>query len=77
MILRLGPLMSGGAQSAEVSSSLNSCPFVQEYERAVIFRLGRLFYCGAHGVSWCLVKLRALRPLHLSILVSVLDGGDI
>jgi hypothetical protein len=43
VIFWLGPLLSGGAQSAEVSLSLNSCPFVQEYERAVIFRLGQLF----------------------------------
>ncbi len=43
----------------------------------MIFRLGRLFYGGAHGVSCCLVKPRVLRSLHLSILVSVLEGGDI
>jgi hypothetical protein len=55
------------------SSSLNSCPFVQEYRVAVIFWLGRLFYGGAHGVSCCLVKPRVLLR---SILVSVLEGGD-
>ncbi len=43
----------------------------------MIFRLGRLFYGGAHGVGCFLVKPRVLRSLHLSILVSVLEGGDI
>ncbi len=59
------------------SSSFNSCPFVQEYKRAVILWLGWLFYGGAHGVSCCLMKPRVLRSLHLSILVSVLEGNDI
>ncbi len=43
----------------------------------MIFWLGPLFYGGAHGVSCCLVKPRVIRSLHLSILVSVLEGGDI
>ncbi len=59
------------------SLTLTSLSLLSEYERAVIFWLGRLFYGGAYGVSCCLVKPGVLRSYHLTILVSVLEGGDI
>ncbi len=77
MIYRLCPLLSGGAQSAEVFFISQLLPLCSGIREGGDIPAGSAVYGGAHGVSCCLVKLRALRSFHPSILVSVLEGGYI